>query len=239
VSKSKGKINFEDRVWVSIDWSKVPSGEKVSGEIEVKTKSKNEKVLISVFNPQFPTVDDVRGIYIEDNGVVSIAGADFHRKRETDDIKMQLIDNLGIEDKSVMIGDPTAKVRNPRDPNSPGVEYDFYTFHHGPVDVYTYVLPVFPLSSDRDFGFHEQGTAQTRYAVCIDDGPVALPSSSAPEYTQTWSDNVLRNVAINKSTFYIDKPGKHTLHIKAGDPGMVIQKVVIDFGGMKSRTWDL
>ncbi|MBK5196281.1 MAG: hypothetical protein JJE08_09705, partial [Proteiniphilum sp.] len=34
-------------------------------------------------------------------------------------------------------------------------------------------------------------------------------------------------------TFYIDKPGKHTLHIKCGDPGMVIQKIVLDFGGMK------
>jgi S-adenosylmethionine synthetase len=60
-----------------------------------------------------------------------------------------------------------------------------------------------------------------------------LPSSSAPEYTQTWYENVLRNAAINKSTFYIDKPGKHTLHIKCGDPGMVIQKIVLDFGGMK------
>ena len=170
---------------------------------------------------------------MENNGVVSIAGADFHRKRESDEVKMQIIENLGVENRSVMIGDPTGKVLNPRNHNNPGVEYDFYTFHHGPVDVYTYVLPVFPLSSDRDFNFHEQNSTQTRYAVCIDDGPVALPSSSAPEYTQTRYENVLRNAAVNKSTFYIDKPGKHTLHIKCGDPGMVIQKIVLDFGGMK------
>lgn len=233
VSKTNGKINHEDRVWVSVDWSKAPVGERVAGEIEIISGNTREKVGISVFNPASPAVQNLKGLFVEDNGVVSIAGADFHRKRETNDIKMQIIDNLGIEDKSVMIGDPSAKVRNPRDPKSPGVEYDFYTFHHGSVDVYTYVLPVFPLSSDRDFGFHEQGTGQTRYAVCIDDGPVALPSSSALEYTQAWSDNVLRNAAINKSTFYIDKPGKHTLHIKCGDPGMVIQKIVLDFGGMK------
>lgn len=233
VSKQTGQVAHEDRIWVSIDWDEAPVGERVAGEIVFTSEDIQEKVGISVFNPKDLHIKDVKDLYIEDNGVISIAAADFHRKRETDDIKMQIIDNLGVEDQSVMIGDPTAKVRNPRDPNSPGVEYDFYTFHHGPVDVYTYVLPVFPLSSDRDFGFHEQGTGQTRYAVCINDGPVALPSSSAPEYTQTWSDNVLRNAAINKSTFYIDKPGKHTLHIKCGDPGMVIQKIVLDFGGMK------
>ena len=233
VNKTEGSVTHEDRIWVSIDWKKVPVGENVSGEIQFTSGNRIEKVLVSVFNPTLPSVAEVKGLYMEDNGVISIAGADFHRKRETDEIKMQIIDNLGFEDQSVMIGDPTAKVLNPRDNNSPGIEYDFYTFHHGPVDVYTYVLPVFPLSSDRDFGFHEQGTSQTRYAVCINDGPVALPSSSAPEYTQTWSDNVLRNAAINKSTFYIDKPGKHTLHIKCGDPGMVIQKIVLDFGGMK------
>ena len=231
--KKQGNITDEERVLISVDWSKVPVGESISGTIEFISGNTKEQVLISVFNPATPSIADLKGLFVEDNGVISIAGADFHRKRENDDIKMQFIENLGFENRSVMIGDPTAKQQNPRDNASPGLEYDFYTFQRGPVDVYTYVLPVFPLSSHRDFGFHEQATSQTRYAVCINDGPVALPSSSAPEYSQTWYENVLRNAAVNKSTFYIDKPGKHTVHIKCGDPGMVIQKIVLDFGGMK------
>lgn len=31
----------------------------------------------------------------------------------------------------------------------------------------------------------------------------------------------------------IDVSGRHTLRIRTGDPGMVIQKIVLDFGGMK------
>lgn len=233
VSSKGGTVTGEERLWVSVDWSKAPLGESVQGYLEFSSGRVKEKVLVSLFNPSTPAKEELSGLYVENNGVVSIQGADFHRKRESEGVKMQIIENLGVENRAVMIGDPTGKVLNPRNDKNPGVEYDFYTFHHGPVDVYTYVLPVFPLSSDRDFGFHEQNSSQTRYAVCIDDGPVALPSSSAPEYTQTWYENVLRNAAVNKSTFYIDKPGKHTLHIKCGDPGMVIQKIVLDFGGMK------
>jgi hypothetical protein len=233
VSSRGGTVSGEERLWVSVDWSKAPLGESVQGYLEFSVGRKKEKVMVSLFNPPTPTSEELSGLFVENNGVVSIAGADFHRKRESDEVKMQLIENLGVENRAVMMGDPTGKVLNPRNHNNPGVEYDFYTFHHGPVDVYTYVLPVFPLSSDRDFNFHEQNSSQTRYAVCIDEGPVALPSSSAPEYTQTWYENVLRNAAVNKSTFYINKPGKHTLHIRCGDPGMVIQKIVLDFGGMK------
>ena len=46
-------------------------------------------------------------------------------------------------------------------------------------------------------------------------------------------ESVLRNCAVNKSTLHIDKPGRHTLRIRVGDPGIVLQKIVLDFGGMK------
>jgi hypothetical protein len=140
---------------------------------------------------------------------------------------------LGIEGRAVQMGDPTGPVHDPRRSDAPYVEYGFYTFGRGMVDVYTYVLPVFPVSTNRNIAFHEFSTAQTRYGVCIDNGAVSYPSSSSLEYTQTWSENVVRNAAINKSVLYIDKPGFHTLKIIAGDPGLVIQKIVIDMGGMK------
>src|SRR5690606_16002882 len=146
---------------------------------------------------------------------------------------MEVVDHLGFEDQSVMMGDPTAPVFNPKSKDAPYLEYDFYSFNYGSVDVYTYVLPVFPLSNNRDFGFHESSSEGAKYAVSIDGGPIAMPVSSAPEYSQKWSENVLRNCAVNKSTLHINKPGKHTVRITVADPGMVIQKIVIDFGGMK------
>lgn len=233
VTKSHGKTKFEDRVWVSVDWKKVPQGEKIISSLIFTSGNFSKRVNVSVFNPGAPKVDELKGKFVEDNGYISFPGADFHNKVENKAIKMQIIDHLGFEDRSVMIGDPTSAVINPKRSDAPYISYDFYSFNYGSVDVYTYVLPVFPLTNDRDLGFHESSNQQTKYAISIDDGPIATPSSSSPEYSQTWSENVLRNAAINKSVLHIDKPGWHTLKIKAGDPGMVIQKIVIDFGGMK------
>ena len=41
------------------------------------------------------------------------------------------------------------------------------------------------------------------------------------------------NCRVNKTTLHINEPGRHTLKILCGDAGTVLQKVVIDFGGMK------
>ena len=55
----------------------------------------------------------------------------------------------------------------------------------------------------------------------------------ATDDPQVWYDSVLKNCRVNKSTLYVKKPGKHTLQIRCGDPGVVIQKIVIDMGGLK------
>lgn len=232
LDKNSGSLDEEDRINVTIDWRKFPGYGKAEGAIKIKTSKEDKQVLVSAFASTLNR-DSLKGVFIEHDGVVSIPAYDFQRKSENNDIKMQIIDELGYAGKSVMMGDPVAPIQNPKASNSPNLQYDFYTFHSGLVHVYTYVLPVFPLSSNRDFGFHESSNSQTSYGVSVDDGAVAFPSSSAPEYSQTWSENVLRNAAVNESTLYINKPGRHTLKIICGDAGMIVQKIVIDFGGMK------
>ena len=173
LSKSAGKTADEERITVGIDWEKAPSGNAVPAQIVFRAGEQSEKVLVSLFNPTAPSRAELRGIYVENNGCVSIP------------------------------------------------------------DVYTYVLPTFPLHADRDFRIGENTNTDTKYSVQIDDGALATPSSSHVEYSQVWFESVLRNCAVNKSTLHIDKPGRHTLRIRVGDPGIVLQKIVLDFGGMK------
>lgn len=233
LSKSAGKTADEERITVGIDWEKAPSGNAVPAQIVFRAGEQSEKVLVSLFNPTAPSRAELRGIYVENNGCVSIPAAGCHRVRENDRIKITAVEDLGIEGPALQLGDPTAPLQIFRSRDVPCAEYDFYAFDTGSVDVYTYVLPTFPLHADRDFRIGENTNTDTKYSVQIDDGALATPSSSHVEYSQVWFESVLRNCAVNKSTLHIDKPGRHTLRIRVGDPGIVLQKIVLDFGGMK------
>ena len=234
VSKKSGETATEDRIEVSIDWAKVPVGERILGTLDIMSdRGEKESVYISVFNPTSPSLAEMDTLYVENNGYVSIDAAGFHRKVENDAIKMRVIPNLGCENTAVQLGDPLAPAQRTAGRSTPRLEYDFYTFEQGSVDVYTYVLPTFTISKDRGYAGHEATNVETKYGVCIDEGPVMTPSTSSFEYAQIWYESVLKNCRINKTTLHIDKPGKHTVKIICGDAGTVVQKVVLDFGGMK------
>lgn len=234
VSKKSGETATEDRIEVSIDWAKVPAGERILGTLDIMSdRGEKESVYVSVFNPTSPSLAEMDTLYVENNGYVSIDAAGFHRKVENDAIKMRVIPNLGCENTAVQLGDPLAPAQRTAGRSTPRLEYDFYTFEQGSVDVYTYVLPTFTISKDRGYAGHEATNVETKYGVCIDEGPVMTPSTSSFEYAQIWYESVLKNCRINKTTLHIDKPGKHTVKIICGDAGTVVQKVVLDFGGMK------
>ena len=234
VSKKSGETATEERIEVSIDWAKVPAGERILGTLDITSdRGEKESVYISVFNPTSPSLAEMDTLFVENNGYVSIDAASFHRKVENDAIKMVMIPNLGCENTAVQLGNPIAPAQRTAGRNTPRLEYDFYTFEQGSVDVYTYVLPTFPISKDRGYAGHEATNVETKYGVCIDEGPVMTPSTSSFEYAQIWYESVLKNCRINKTTLHIDKPGKHTVKIICGDAGTVLQKVVLDFGGMK------
>ena len=234
LDRYKGKTVTEDRIEVSVDWAKAPAGDCILGSIDIVAESgEKESVWVSVFNPSSSLKSELDTLYVETNGYVSMDAAGYHRKVENDKIQMRVIPNLGIENTAVQLGDPTAPAQRTAGRNTPRLEYDFYTFEQGSVDVYTYVLPTFVTSTDRGYAGHEATNIETKYGVCIDEGPVMNPSTSSFEYAQIWYESVLKNCRVNKTTLHIDKPGKHTVKIICGDAGTVLQKIVLDFGGLK------
>lgn len=224
LSKQSGETALQDRIEVSIDWDKVPTGTDITGKIEIVSDEKTEKIYVPVFNPASPSPAELKGLYVEDNGCVSINAGKFHRKVENNDIKINSIKGLGYENECVQLGEATKPSQNMWFTNkAPKAEYDFYTFNAGNVTVHAYALPLFPIDSKHD----------TRYGIMIDEGMVQWMTTNAKEYSSQWRLNVFRNSAVSTINMSIDKPGKHTLKLICSDPGMVIQKVVIDFGGMK------
>lgn len=224
LNKTSGETLLQDRIILSVDWTKVPHGANITGEIVITSEQKTETVYLPIFNPASPSVNELKGMYVEDNGCVSINPGLYHRKLENKDITIHTIKGLGYENECIQLGEAVKPSQNIRKlTETPKAEYDFYAFSAGTVTVYTYALPLFPINTQRD----------TRYGVMIDDGIVHWVSTAAKEYSGQWKQNVVRNNAIGIVNLNIEKPGKHTLKLLCADPGTIIQKVIIDFGGMK------
>ncbi|MFA9370861.1 MAG: glycosyl hydrolase 115 family protein [Labilibaculum antarcticum] len=223
LNKTSGKTIYEQRILVSIDWQKLPANENVFGEINFRNKDQHEKIIVSVFNPQNVDQEELNGLFVEQNGYISIPAADFHRKNNTDPMDIQLIPGLGIENKSIQFGDPLKRNMDPRKRFKTSVEYDFYLFTPGWVTIQTYALPVFPLNK----------LEKAEYSYRIDDDILIRPNIESGEYSDDWKENVLRNFAINEHRYFIPKAGKHTFKLMSTTQGMVIQKIGIDSGGLK------
>lgn len=236
LDKTSGRNVYEERVMVSIDWDNIPNGEQLGYINFTSLNGETQKVLVPIFNPSYPSIDEIKGLYVEKNGYVSIDVTGFHRKREIGEIKFKEIEGLGADNRVMQLGDPFAPtpyldalvltsnyVAPVRGDKFPVLEYDFYTFQAGMIDVYTYMMPIFPL--DNEHG--------SRYGVMVDNSPVYLPEAGATYYSTPWIQSVLKNCRINKTTHFIDKPGKHTVKIYCAHPGMMLQKIVIDCGGLK------
>jgi hypothetical protein len=103
------------------------------------------------------------------------------------------------------------------------VEYDFYVPEPGQFTIHTFMLPLF--AKDK--------AHSTQYGVQVDNLEMITHQNDVKEYTMEWAGNVIRNRAINQSTFTIEKAGKHTFRIYFIDPEMIIQKILIDTGGLK------
>lgn len=233
LSSNNGKTEKQQRIDVSIDWAHLPQGNSNGVILFTDKNGGQQEVHVSTFNPAKFEVSSSDPIFIEDNGYVSIDAANFSRKYENKDVKIQIIPNLGCEGSSVQMGNALDKPQRTNRRDAPFVEYDFYTFDRGPVDVYTYVLPTFTLCEETTFSGHESTNSETLYGVAIDQVPIKLESTSSVEYASEWYKNCLSNARINRTHLYVDRPGKHTLRIVCGTPGVILQKAVIDFGGLK------
>ncbi len=233
LDRISGMTGYRDRVNVSVDWGNVPDGAN-KAYITVSAAGRDETVLVPVVRTGLVDVD----IPSENNGAIVIDPCRFAAKYETEDIKFTEVEGLGFNGKVMRLGDPFAArpylaslvlvsnyVANTGNRKFPCMEYEFCTRDAGYIDVYSYVLPTFPLNGDEGEG--------ARYGVMVDRSPVYLPEATAPYYSTLWIQSVLRNCRINKTTHYVDGPGKHKLTIFAVHPGVLLQKIVIDTGGLR------
>jgi hypothetical protein len=226
LSRTAGDLGEDARIDVSVEWDKAPKGENVSGEVEITGAGRTRAVRVSVFNPRTPRPGDLSG-FVEDRGVVSIEAEHFTNQVDRGGAGWRVIPGLGRTGDSVAVFPTTAPSVEPsraaRD--APVLEYSLYLFKPGRVTVNCYLVPTQPLQAGRGL----------RYAVGVDDEPAhAVAAGAGVEVTsRPWSLSVLNETMTGSTTHEVSTAGPHVLRIYMVDAGVVLDKIVVDAGGLR------
>ncbi|WP_308991322.1 glycosyl hydrolase 115 family protein [Mariniflexile litorale] len=233
----------EKRLWVSIDWDKVPTGEnkkeaplghdfqlippsyKVNSAIDFVSADSTVTIGVSVFNPKLKVLEGYKG-FIEDKGFVSIHAENPTRNITGKEAKWEIYDGMGYTGKVIAaLPRSTSSITdlNLIQKNSPSLEYDFYTFNFGEVDLNLQAVPTHAIHEGRG----------VRCAVSIDDAEPVLVDFQTFGRSDTWKQNVLKNASVQSVKQIVNKAGKHTLKVWMVDSGVMLDQILIDLGGWK------
>lgn len=221
VSPWHGTVEKDQRVWVSVDWEKAPLGSADGSVTIAGPDSRRTTVKVHLFNPQSPTRSTLRG-FVEADGYVSIEAEHYTRKNDAGDVRWEKIDDYGRTLSSMTIFPATAKSLTPP-ANSPNLEYLMYLFHPGKVEVEAILAPTLNFVPGRGL----------RYAISFDDQPPQVIDALAQNSVRDWGQSVEDSVRKVKSAHTVENVGYHTLKFWMVDPGVVLQKLVVNLGGVK------
>ncbi|HUA37519.1 MAG TPA: glycosyl hydrolase 115 family protein [Candidatus Sulfopaludibacter sp.] len=244
LSATRGTIEKEQRLWVSVDWARAPKGERhgsvkitgflLAGSNDAGTQNrvlkdrtdKSVTVRVDVFNPRKPAKESLQG-YVETDGFVSIEAAHYTKKIDAGSVRWEEIPDLGRTLSAMSIFPVTApSVAPPKD--SPCLKYQMYLFHPGKVEVQAIIDPTLNFVQGRGL----------RYALSFDDQPPEIVTAVPADYTaldgnHDWETTVKDSVRKVKTNFTLSKTGYHTLKFWMVDPGVVLQKLVVNLGGVQ------
>ena len=221
VSESQGKIDEERRIWVSVDWSRASEGNS-SGSLTISSSSgENVAVKVDAFRPAAPKRDKLDG-FVEGDGYVSIEAVHYNRKVDGPSARWEKIDDLGRTLSAMSVFPVTAQSVLPGQ-NAPCLEYKMYLFDSGTATVDAILDPTLNFVPGRGL----------RYAVSFDEEAPQVIDVLAQNTTEAWATSVKDSVRTATSSHKIVNPGYHTLKFWMVDPGVLLQKLVVDLGGVK------
>ncbi len=225
LSETAGSIAQEKRIWISVDWSKAPKGTN-SAMVKITGAKGDRTVTFEAFKPAGITRDSLRG-FVEGDGCVSMEAEHFTRKSDAGANRWIKIPNYGHTLSGMRAEGPVDALATPGK-GSPCLEYKMYLFSTGKLDVETTVGPTLNFIPGRAL----------RYAVSFDDEPpqvvTIVPADfNAGNGNRNWEESVKDNGRHVTSSHSIAKPGYHMLKIWMIDPAVVVEKIVVNTGGVR------
>jgi len=226
VHRTKGMIDDEQTIPVSIDWPVLTYGTH-EGTITVRGAGIEEKIKVTAHNPAEPQPSTAEG-FIEADGYVSIEAEHYTRNIDTEDRYWEWVEDYGrtlsgLRATAVTDAPPAVPGKD-----SPLLEYIIYFFSTGEFETVMHVAPSLNFLPGRDF----------KIGLSIDDDDAELITVVPEEFNaqngnREWEQTVMDNTRFVKGKIRVSEPGYHTLKIWMIDPGIVLEKIVVNTGGVR------
>ncbi len=220
VDRASGTIEKTTRVNVTANWNAVPKGTNTA-TLSIETDAGEQLAArIDVVNPEHALPRGFRG-FLESDGVVAIEAPHYTRAINDGKVRWTTLPDFGRTLGGVTIAPVTAAERAPAG-STPRLEYDVFMQSSGEVEIDLHVAPSLDFQSGEGL----------RIAVSIDDAaPQVLKLDTWAN--ENWDRAVAENIRRLRSTHTIGSPGKHTVKVWMVTPGVVLQRVIVDAGGMR------
>jgi hypothetical protein len=221
VNAPKAEVKTEQRVYLNIDWDKAPSG-KTESVITISANDGSKITLpIKIDNRRF--LEKNINAFVQNDGYISMEAPSYSRAVNSRPIFWKTLPNYGKTAGGVMPVPVTSPVQK-LDANTPHLEYDFYSNETGTYNLHSFISPTIDFTNSDGL----------KFAVSVDNqAPVVVNISADYRTEEAWRKSVADNIKIFKTALKIDTVGKHTLKYWMISPGVVLQKLVIDLGGLK------
>ena len=224
ITPASGTIDKQQRVWVNVDWTTAPKGVK-RVPITITGANGSTITIQAVVNNSKPIPTSG---FVESNGYASMEAIHYSKLVDGSNVKWNILPDYG----KTLSGIEATPITHPRieNPggNSPHLEYEVNVADTGKVKLLVYTAPSIDFT-------HEKGLW---YAISIDDeAPVKVnidPLIADPRRANgVMEGNSANLIKVLSSDHYISKPGKHTIKYWLVDPSVVLEKIVLDRGGVK------
>lgn len=226
LSAVRGSVDEDQRLWISVDWGKAPAG-VARGTVTITGAGRTVAVAVEAFNPTEITRDTLQG-FVEGQGIVSIEPEHFTRATGAGGNRWFKVSDYGRTLSGMKAWGPVDAPAATPGKDSPCLEYRMYLFTAGEAEVTAITAPTLNFIPDRG----------VRYAVSFDDESPQVVTLVPPDYqaqnrNRDWEKSVGDNAHYGRSRHRIVAPGYHTLKIWMIDPAVVMQKLIVDLGGLK------
>ncbi len=217
LSEQKNKIEKQQRLWIKVDWEEVPIGtHKIPVTI---TGSDGRRLTVFAIVKNYGT-NPFKG-FVESNGYVSMEASHFTKAINRPEVRWQLIPGIGRTGSGMTVTPVTAQRQNPGS-GSPVLEYKMMLFDTGRMNVQVYFSPTLNFNGK-----------ELQYAISFDDASPEIFNLHPDNSNKSWQQWVANNIIIDSAAFHIIKKGIHILKYWMVDPGVVLQKIVVNIKGVK------